>query len=132
MHDQLCLNICDPMDCSPLCSSCPWKLLGKNTEVVAISYSRRSSQPSDQTWISCIGRLDSLPLSHLGIAPPFSRYIIFTIASHGTVIWTATLLEKSLMLGETEGRGEELSEDEMAGWCHWCNGHELGQTLGDG
>ena len=24
------------------------------------------------------------------------------------------------------------SEDEMAGWYHGCNGHELGQTLGDG
>ena len=23
-------------------------------------------------------------------------------------------------------------KDEMAGWHHWCNGHELGQTLGDG
>ena len=27
---------------------------------------------------------------------------------------------------------ERVSEDEMAGWLHWCNGHELGQTLGDG
>ena len=25
-----------------------------------------------------------------------------------------------------------VSEDEMAGWHHQCNGHELGQTLGDG
>ena len=25
-----------------------------------------------------------------------------------------------------------MSEDEMAGWHHQCNGHELGQTLGDG
>ena len=24
------------------------------------------------------------------------------------------------------------SEDEMAGWHQWCNGHELGQTPGDG
>ena len=24
------------------------------------------------------------------------------------------------------------SEDEMAGWHHQCNGHELRQTLGDG
>ena len=24
-----------------------------------------------------------------------------------------------------------MSEDEMAGWHHRCNGHELGQTLGD-
>ena len=25
-----------------------------------------------------------------------------------------------------------LSEDEMAGWYHQSNGHELGQALGDG
>ena len=25
-----------------------------------------------------------------------------------------------------------MSEDEMAGWHHQCNGHELGQTSGDG
>ena len=25
-----------------------------------------------------------------------------------------------------------MTEDEMAGWYHQCNGHELGQTLGDG
>ena len=25
-----------------------------------------------------------------------------------------------------------MSEDEMAGWHDWCNGHELGQTLEDG
>ena len=31
-------------------------------------------------------------------------------------------------------RAEEkrVSEDEMAGWHHRCNGHEFGQTLGDG
>ena len=27
---------------------------------------------------------------------------------------------------------KRVSEDEMAGWHHWCNGHELWQTLGDG
>ena len=27
---------------------------------------------------------------------------------------------------------KRASEDEMVGWYHWCNGHELGQTLGDG
>ena len=25
-----------------------------------------------------------------------------------------------------------MTEDEMAGWHHRCNGPELGQTLGDG
>ena len=28
--------------------------------------------------------------------------------------------------------GEEVSEDELAGWHHQCNRHELGQTSGDG
>ena len=27
---------------------------------------------------------------------------------------------------------KRASEDKMAGWHHWCNGHELGQTPGDG
>ena len=27
---------------------------------------------------------------------------------------------------------KRVSEDEMAGWYHRCNGHELGQTPGDG
>ena len=31
-------------------------------------------------------------------------------------------------LGQKEKRA---SEDEMAGWHHQFNGHELGQTLGD-
>ena len=25
-----------------------------------------------------------------------------------------------------------MTEDEMAGWDHQCNEHELGQSLGDG
>ena len=28
--------------------------------------------------------------------------------------------------------GEEGDRGEMDEWYHWCNGHELGQTLGDG
>ena len=31
--------------------------------------------------------------------------------------------------GQKEKRAQE---DEMAGWHHWCNGRELGQTLRDG
>ena len=27
---------------------------------------------------------------------------------------------------------QRVSEDEMAGWHHRCNGHELGQISGDG
>ena len=36
--------------------------------------------------------------------------------------------EKTLMLGQIEGRQEEkgTTEDEMAGWHHRLNGHEFG------
>ena len=33
--------------------------------------------------------------------------------------------------GENCRQKKRASEDEMAGWHHWCNGHKLGQTLGD-
>ena len=35
-------------------------------------------------------------------------------------------------LGKIEADEKRASEDEMAGCHHWCNGHELGQTSGDG
>ena len=42
------------------------------------------------------------------------------------------LTENSLMLGKIEGRRTRECQDEVAGCHHWCNGHELGQTSGDG
>ena len=51
----------------------------------------------------------------------------------GHLMRTADSLEKSLMLGKIKGRSRmRASEDEMAGWHHWCSGHELRQTSGDG
>ena len=44
-------------------------------------------------------------------------------------------LEKTLMLGKTEGRRRRgQTEDEMAGWHHWLNGHEFewAPGVGDG
>ena len=44
----------------------------------------------------------------------------------------------SLLVGKVSDTGKDwgqkekrASEDEMTGWHHQCNGHELGQTLGD-
>ena len=35
--------------------------------------------------------------------------------------------------GKDLGQKEKMmSKDEMAGWHHWCNRQELGQTWGDG
>ena len=44
----------------------------------------------------------------------------------------ANSLEKTLMLRKIEGRRKRGWRDEMVGWHHQFNGHELGQTLGDG
>ena len=44
-------------------------------------------------------------------------------------------LEKTLMLGKTEGRRRRgKAEDEMVGWHHKLNGHEFEEALevGDG
>ena len=49
----------------------------------------------------------------------------------GHLMWRADSFEKTLMLGKKWGQKKRASEDEMAGWHHWCNGHELGQTLGN-
>ena len=53
---QSCLTLWDPLDCRPLGSSVLGILQARILEWVAISSSRESSQPRDQTHISCIGR----------------------------------------------------------------------------
>ena len=50
----------------------------------------------------------------------------------GHLMQTDDSLEKTLMLGETEGRKEKReAEDETARQHHQLNGHELRETLGD-
>ena len=48
-------------------------------------------------------------------------------------------LANSQLIGKDPHAGKDwrqkekrATEDEMVGWHHWFNGHELGQTLGDG
>ena len=51
----------------------------------------------------------------------------------GYLMRRADSLEKTLMLGKTEGRRTgSVTEDEMVGWHHWLNGYEFEQTLGVG
>ena len=50
---QSCLILCDPMDCSPPGSSVHEILQATVLEWVAISFSRGSSWPRDQTQVSC-------------------------------------------------------------------------------
>ena len=53
----------------------------------------------------------------------------------GHLMWRTDSLEKTLMLGKTEGgrrRGQQETEDEVAGWHHRLDGHGFGWTLGAG
>ena len=52
---QLCPALCDPMNCSPPGSSVLGIFQARILEWVAISFSRRSSRPRDQNFISCTG-----------------------------------------------------------------------------
>ena len=54
-----------------------------------------------------------------------------------TVFWSYDT--NNQLIGKVPDAGKDwvqkekrTSEDKMAGWHHWWNGHELGQTLGDG
>ena len=50
---QSCRTLCDSVDCIPQGFS-PWNYPGRIPEWGAISYSRRSSRPSEQTRVSCV------------------------------------------------------------------------------
>ena len=62
----LCPTLCGSMDYSLPGSSVHGISQAKILEWVAISFSRGSFQPRDQTCISCIDRWILLPLSHQG------------------------------------------------------------------
>ena len=50
----------------------------------------------------------------------------------GHLMWRTNSLEKTFLLGKTEGRRRRgVTEDEMVGWHHRLSGHEFEQTPGD-
>ena len=51
---QSCLTLCDPTGCNPPGSSVHGTLQARILELVAISFSKGSSQPRDGNCISCI------------------------------------------------------------------------------
>ena len=51
---QSCLTLCDPMDCGMPGSSVHGIFQARILEWVATSFSRGSSQPRYQTWVSCV------------------------------------------------------------------------------
>ena len=70
---QLCLTLCDPLDCSLPDSSVHGIPQARILEWVAILFSRGSSRSRDQTQVSCIA--DSLPSEPPGM--PMASINIF-------------------------------------------------------
>ena len=97
---QLCPTLCDPMDYSPSGSSVQAIFQARILQWVAISSSKGSSRPRDQTdvsWISCIGRQIlytapggkppfDIPFSR-GSSRPRDRTLVSSIADRRFTIW---------------------------------------------
>ena len=61
---QLCPTVCNPTDCSLPDSSVHGVFQARILDGVTISYSRGSSQPRDQTQVSCVSYIDRWILYH--------------------------------------------------------------------
>ena len=61
---QSCPTLCDPMDYSPPGSSVHGTSKARILAWVAISFSMRFSQPSDQTHVTCLSYIGSPILYH--------------------------------------------------------------------
>ena len=81
---QLCLTLCDPVDCSPPGFSVHGILQVGILEWVAISFSRGSSCPRDQTHISCICCISRLILYYRAEKPRDS--LEEEVVSHSSIL----------------------------------------------
>ena len=74
---------------------CPWNSPGKNTEEVTISYSRKSSQPVDQTSISCFSCICRWILSHWAT---WEAHILYITQTKKVIGYTQMLRQVLLLL----------------------------------
>ena len=72
---QSCLLLCDPMNCGLPASSVHEILQARTLGWIIIPFSRRSSQPRDRNWVSCIaGRLCHLSCQRSPFFSPTGFY----------------------------------------------------------
>ena len=100
---QLCLTLCDSMDCSPPGSSVRGILQARILEWVAVPSSMGSSQPKDQTHVSYV--------SSLAEAPPEKQNGPQSSGSQSTAPW-ATALASPAGLVEIQDLGPHLRSTE--------------------
>ena len=69
-----------------------------------------------------------------GINPDYGLELLvmkLKLQYFGHLMWRASSLGKTLMLGDWGQEEIEATEDVLVGWHHWLNGHEFEQALGD-
>ena len=87
---------------------------------------KTSERPLDSKEIKPVSLKGNQPSIHVG-----------RTGDEAPIFWPSDvnrwLIGKVPDAGKDWGQNEKrASEDEMAGWHHWCNGHELVQTSGGG
>ena len=124
---QLCPTLCHPMDCRPPGSSLQRIPQASILEWVVISFCRGSSQPRDQTQVSCVGRqiLYHWEASVYLVSLQFNRYTKFKSSSvFSCLSWGRHWHTERK---SSDGTGSQL--DWLMPRPHWI---ESGQgTLGD-
>ena len=113
---------CDPMDCSLPESSVHGNLQTRILEWVAMPSSRESSQPRDWTQVShTAGRFVTI----LATREAQSPHKLSHLCAYVCVAISYGYLSKDPDAGKDWKQERGMTEDEMVGWHHWLNGHEL-------
>ena len=89
-----------------------------------------ASGAREDSWES-LGHKEIKSVNSKEINSEFSlEGLMLKLRYFGHLMWKADSLEKTLMLGKTEGKKRRGWQ--RVRWHHWLNGHEFEQTLGDG
>ena len=88
-------------------------------------------------WTASMNPLDSKEIKQVDPKGDQSWIVIGRTDAKAPILWLPDtknqLIRKDPDAGkDLRQKGKGTTEDEMAGWHHWYNEHELGQTPGDG
>ena len=109
---------CDPVDCSPPGSSVRGISHARILEWVAVSFSKGSSCPRDQTQLSCLAG-DSLSLSHQGsqLSTYYVYGVLYVICPHRSPLGMYTT---HVWMWELDYKESWVPKN----WCFWTVGLE--------